>query len=56
MLVMPAEAEWMIKRYAVDPTSGSLQESERTLVVTGKLAKPSWPIGQFRGGSLYDLG
>jgi len=26
MLVMPAKAEWTIKRATADPTSGSLQE------------------------------
>jgi len=30
MLVMPAEVEWIIKRNATDPTSGSLQEADLT--------------------------
>jgi len=30
MLVMPGEVGWIIKRYATDPTSGSLREADAT--------------------------
>jgi len=34
MLVMPAELEWIVKRGAADPTSGSLQEAARISIVS----------------------